>query len=94
MGDSGQVMPHRLGQFHGSGEIEANYCHLRHAQLSGATQSNIPSLPAFDALRFVLDIRAKLAFGTGFPLGARQPRVRTCAAIIRPATKMPFAASR
>jgi hypothetical protein len=58
MGDSGQVMSHRLGQFHGSGEIEADDGKLRHAQLPRATQGNIPSLPALDALRLVLDVRA------------------------------------
>ncbi len=71
MGNGCQIMPYGLGQFYGRGEIEANYRQLRHAQLPRTTQGDVPGLPAFHALRFVFDIWAQLAFGTGFPLGAR-----------------------
>ena len=75
-------------------KIHADGDHLTEAHLPAAAERQIPRLPAFKTLRFMMPIRTKLAFRIGFAAGTGKTCFRASGAIIRPAAKMPAATSR
>jgi hypothetical protein len=88
------VMAERRSHLQRRRKVHADGDHLAEAQLPAAPKGQIPRLPAFKTLRFMLPIRTKLAFGVGFAAGTGKTRFRASGAIIRPAAKMPAATSR
>lgn len=94
LGSGGAAIAKGFGYFEEGMKIHAHDGGIDHAELTRGFKDNVPNLPAFDGLRFMLEVRAKIAAGIGFAFRARQIGRSASIAIGRPAAKVPAATGR